>query len=348
MISSVALAFISHVSADTELAHSIASGLGTRGILCWMASRDLPSGSAPYGATVLSALRECDACVLIVSRASARSPHVLRETERAGHYRKRIISLIVDDVELDRTLKFLIADEPRVSYSSDSAGRVLETLAAIISAEEGRQREPQPQPKPGLGTTPPGFGPGLEPSPNAVPTQSAAVGRDSFSQEAQQADSRQRIVFVCYRREDTEDAAGRLHDKLLDAYGSDRVFMDVDSVPLGIDFVEHVAEQVTKCSAVIVMIGREWLTIQDRRGRRRLDLDNDLVRAEIAAALQQKIPVIPVLVQNADMPYPEDLPDDIRLLTRRNGIDMSGGSWRTGLERLIKELDRVMKPSGAL
>ena len=70
------------------------------------------------------------------------------------------------------------------------------------------------------------------------------------------------------------------------------------------------------------------------------------MRAEIRAALQQKIPVIPVTVQNAAMPQAEDLPDDIRLLARRNGIDLSATRWTTDVERLIKELDRVMKPSG--
>ena len=83
-------------------------------------------------------------------------------------------------------------------------------------------------------------------------------------------------IFVCYRREDTQDAAGRLHDRLVDAYGPERVFMDIDSVPLGIDFVEHVAEQIGKCSAVIVMIGKQWHTIKDKKRRRRLDNEDDL------------------------------------------------------------------------
>jgi hypothetical protein len=66
------------------------------------------------------------------------------------------------------------------------------------------------------------------------------------------------------------------------------------------------------------------------------------VRAEIRAALQQ-IPVIPVTVQNAAMPQAEDLPDDIRLLARRNGIQLDAARWRTDVERLIKELDQLMK-----
>jgi hypothetical protein len=152
-------------------------------------------------------------------------------------------------------------------------------------------------------------------------------------------------LFLCYRRDDTEDATGRLHDRLANAYGDERLFMDIDSVPLGVDFVDHVSEQISRCCAVIVMIGRRWLSMEDRRGRRRLDLDDDLVRAEVAAALEQAILVIPVLVQDAEMPLADDLPDEIRPRARRNGISVSAARWRTDVERLITELDRVMKPS---
>jgi len=129
-------------------------------------------------------------------------------------------------------------------------------------------------------------------------------------------------LFVCYRRDDTQDAAGRLHDRLVEAYGADAVFMDID-MPLGVDFVDHVTEKLTRCRAVIVMMGKNWLEAADKRGRRRLDNADDLVRAEIAVALKQKILVVPVLVQNASMPLAEDLPDDIRLIARRNGIELS-------------------------
>jgi hypothetical protein len=148
---------------------------------------------------------------------------------------------------------------------------------------------------------------------------------------------------LCYRREDTQDAAGRLHDRLVDAYGSERVFMDIDSVPLGIDFVDHVTEQISRCSAVIVMIGKQWLTLKDKKKRRRrLDNEDDLVRAEIRAALQLKIAVIPVIVQNAPMPHADDLPEDIRTLARRNGIQLRPEQWKEGVERLLRELDGVM------
>lgn len=169
----------------------------------------------------------------------------------------------------------------------------------------------------------------------------AAPARDETASTRRVPASSQ-AIFLCYRREDTEDAAGRLFDRLVDAYGSARVFMDIDSVPLGIDFVDHVAEQISRCSAVIVMIGKQWLTIKDKRRRRRLDSEDDLVRAEVRAALQRKIPVIPVVVQNASMPSAEDLPDDIRLLARRNGILLRPEQWKEGVDRLMRELDKLM------
>jgi TIR domain len=153
-------------------------------------------------------------------------------------------------------------------------------------------------------------------------------------------------VFICYRREDTQDASGRLRDDLADAYGPEHVFMDIDSIPLGIDFVEYISDQICRCSAVIVVIGNRWLKLRDK-GRRRLNNPDDPVRAEIAVALRQGILVIPVLVQGAKMPRAEQLPQSIKALPRRNGIDLSGPAWKAGMERLRKDLDRWMAPKGS-
>ena len=149
-------------------------------------------------------------------------------------------------------------------------------------------------------------------------------------------------LFLCYRRDDTQDAAGRLHDRLVDAYGEESVFMDIDSVPLGVDFVEFVTEQIASCRAVVVMIGQRWVTIRDKQRRRRLDNPDDLVRAEVAAALKRKIPVIPVLVQNAPMPSADVLPEDLRLLARRNGLELSATRWKGDVQRLLTELDKYL------
>jgi hypothetical protein len=150
-------------------------------------------------------------------------------------------------------------------------------------------------------------------------------------------------IFICYRREDTQGEAGRLYDGLTKPFGEPAVFMDIDSVPLGVNFVSFISEQLQHCSAVLVMIGRNWTTITDQHGQRRLENAADHVRVEIALALKQQVPLIPVLVQNASMPHVDELPDDIRPLAFYNGLKLSPEFWRAGVERLIKELDRVMK-----
>ena len=152
-------------------------------------------------------------------------------------------------------------------------------------------------------------------------------------------------IFICYRREDTQDAAGRLHDRSPLPTASERVFMDIDSVPLGIDFVDHVTEQI--CRVRRRDRHDRPPMARDQRQERHADdstLRTILVRAEIAAALQQKIPVIPVLVQDAEMPPPTTCPTtSVPRPTQWHRSQRH--RWRAGVERLIKELDRVMKPS---
>jgi hypothetical protein len=174
------------------------------------------------------------------------------------------------------------------------------------------------------------------------------VTRDSTSDGNPRAvDPSQAFVLISYRRDDTGVDTARLHDRLAIEYGEDRVLMDIHDVPLGIDHVDHLRAQIERCSAVLVMIGTEWMAMTNGRGQRRLEQAEDPVRAEVALALQQKhIQVIPVLVQNASMPPTEDLPADIRLLARRNWIQVRPERWNEDVERLLIGLQKTMGPIG--
>src|SRR6185295_1424705 len=108
-------------------------------------------------------------------------------------------------------------------------------------------------------------------------------------------------VFINYRREDSAGHAGRVFDAL-SAHFAGRLFMDVDTLELGVDFVEAIDQAVGACEVLLVVIGREWLTIEDKAGNRRLDDPRDFVRLEIESALARKIRIIPVLVQDVSMP----------------------------------------------
>jgi len=148
-------------------------------------------------------------------------------------------------------------------------------------------------------------------------------------------------IFVSYRREDGAASAGRLGDRLAREFGGDRVFMDVDSIPLGTDFVKRLADEVQACDALLVVIGPQWIDIRDENGDRRLDDPNDFVRVEIRAALKRNIPVIPILLDGTKIPKANLLPEDIRPLAVRNALDLRHNSFQKDLDRLIKEVGVV-------
>src|SRR6516164_8905268 len=106
-------------------------------------------------------------------------------------------------------------------------------------------------------------------------------------------------IFISYRRDDSAGHAGRVHDKLEGKFGRARLFMDVDTIPLGRNFVKAISEKVAQCDVLLAVIGPNWLTIRDEEGKRRLDNPNDFVRVEIGVALKRDIPVIPVLLDGA-------------------------------------------------
>jgi formylglycine-generating enzyme required for sulfatase activity len=145
-------------------------------------------------------------------------------------------------------------------------------------------------------------------------------------------------IFISYRRDDSAGHAGRVHDRLAREFGRDLLFMDVDAVALGVDFVEVLGVEVGKCNVLLAVIGPNWLDARDENGNRRLDNEHDFVRIEIAAALQRGIPVIPVLLEGTRVPKAEQLPDDLKVLARRNGLDVRHASFHSDMDRLVRGL----------
>jgi len=146
-------------------------------------------------------------------------------------------------------------------------------------------------------------------------------------------------IFISYRRNDAASNAGRIYDHLINHFGQGQVFMDVDTIRPGLDFVEVVQEAVGSCDALLAVIGREWLGASDDSGRRRLENPEDLVRLEIATALERDIRVIPVLVQGARMPVGTDLPEGLEALARRNSVEVSDNRFRTEIDQKIEGLE---------
>jgi hypothetical protein len=149
-------------------------------------------------------------------------------------------------------------------------------------------------------------------------------------------------IFISYRRSDQAAMAGRLYDKLVGKFGYGKVFMDVDSIDLGLDFVEVLEQTLARCKALIVVIGRDWLSAQDEDTNRRLDNPDDFVRLEIEMALMRDIRVIPILVDGTRMPRAIELPDSIKALSRRNGRDIWNARFNSDCLELISTLERIL------
>ena len=149
-------------------------------------------------------------------------------------------------------------------------------------------------------------------------------------------------IFINYRRGDDPQAAGRLFDRLQDIFEPQQLFLDVDNIAPGLDFMRVLNERVAECDVVLAVIGKGWIDARDATGARRLDDPDDFVRIEITSALNQGKRVIPVLIGDTPMPHPEQLPEVLRPLARRNAVRLTHERFRADTQGLVKALEHAL------
>ena len=145
-------------------------------------------------------------------------------------------------------------------------------------------------------------------------------------------------IFINYRRDDSSGYAGRIRDHLSSLYGADAVFLDLDDIQPGINFVQAIDKAVAACDVMLVVIGKRWLEARDSSGARRIDGIEDFVRLEIAKGLERGIRVIPLLVNNVSMPGQKDLPASIAGLANIEAIQLSDDRWDYDMGQLVSAL----------
>ena len=150
--------------------------------------------------------------------------------------------------------------------------------------------------------------------------------------------SPRRRVFISYRRADAGASAGRLFDWLVAHFGRDAVFLDTEEIPFGDDFRRVVAERLAACDVVLAVMGRQWSTIADERGRR-LDRPDDPVRFELERALESGRRIVPVLVDGAVMPASHALPASLQTLCVLNAASLRDASFAADFDALVDELE---------
>jgi formylglycine-generating enzyme required for sulfatase activity len=153
-------------------------------------------------------------------------------------------------------------------------------------------------------------------------------------------------VFISYRRDDAKWQAREIYRALTNVLPSDHVFMDIDSIPPGADFVEILEGWVDQCNILLALIGAGWINAVDpKTNRRRLENPEDFVRIEVRKGLARGIPVVPVLLDGAQMPDVDRLPDDLKRLTRRHAEFIEHRTVDTDVERLIRRLGLLQQGS---
>ena len=145
-------------------------------------------------------------------------------------------------------------------------------------------------------------------------------------------------VFLSYRRADTQHVAGRAGDRLSEMF---ELFMDIDTIPPGVDFTDYVRRAVGSCDVLLAFIGEQWVNLTDEHGRRRIDDPTDFVAEEIQVALARGVRVIPVLVEGATMPLPEQLPERLRPLMYRQSLPLRHSSFSADMTRLIAGIEHA-------
>lgn len=216
---------------------------------------------------------------------------------------------------------------------------LLQTIHFIMKeAEDAAALTPAPPSSPvinSVGDVPPASRPETK---DAVPTPAAPPPQPASGQTDSRPEGGARFsgVFISYRRNEAAAYARGLYDRLAARFGRGRVFLDVENIGWGDDFVEAITSAAESCVVMLALISRQW----SRGAQAQLD---DYVRLEVAKALGRKIRVIPILIQGASMPDPKDLSEDLSPLLRRNALTLSDTRWERDVEDLIKALESLLK-----
>jgi hypothetical protein len=158
-----------------------------------------------------------------------------------------------------------------------------------------------------------------------------------------------RKIFISYRRVDAEFPAGALGRDLRRLFGDEQVFRDKEDVGGGVSWRKEVLHEIDRDCALLVLIGRDWANAKDAHGKRRLDNSDDPLRLEITDGLRDGATILPILLENAEMPSEEELPPELRRLVEYNALKLRDGDWQHDLDNIRRTLEKAgFKPVSLL
>jgi hypothetical protein len=306
------LIYISYNYLETDFAMRLAKDLELAGGRIWVDKLSIGLGSNWRGA-MYEGLRTADHFIICLTPHAARSGNVSHEALVANMRNLPIYPVISEEVNNDHKLK----SELEAALSESDEMKFLLDRQWFI---------PEP-----------GYQELLENLKKAV----GLAERDA---------PRKQGVFISYRRADSQAVTGRIHERLVEQFGAETVFMDVDNIPVGADFSEYYKNWLKeKAAVVLIIIGKKWASMKsedDKDGPPRLHKEDDHVRIEVATALSMNdLLVIPVIVEDADMPESKDLPESLRRLSTLNGSEVRfDPDFKSDMEKLISAIKKSQQP----
>lgn len=149
-------------------------------------------------------------------------------------------------------------------------------------------------------------------------------------------------IFINYRKDDSNWNALALYNDLQKYFKKEQLFKDFNAILPGDDFIVSIENALGKCNVLLVVIGRQWLHVKNADGTRRLDDPDDFVRLEVATALERGIQVVPVLFDDTPMPRPEELPENLRALCRRQFIEIDSKRFDDDVRNLAEAIKKIL------
>src|SRR5688572_7339585 len=166
-------------------------------------------------------------------------------------------------------------------------------------------------------------------------------GRGRHVTNALRAGADMSRIFISYRRQDSRDVTGRIHDRLLRHFTTDTIFKDVDNIAPGEDYRDVIDREIGECSVLLAVIGPAWTDAKNKDGTRRLELADDMVRIELETALKRNRRIIPVLVSDSRMPESHELPESLRELADRHAFAVRPDpDFHRDMDRLVQLIER--------
>lgn len=145
-------------------------------------------------------------------------------------------------------------------------------------------------------------------------------------------------IFISYRRSNSFEVE-RIHEKLASRFPAASIFLDREDIRPGDQFPARIQKAAGEAQVMLVVLGRDWASVQDPTTlKRRLELRDDWVRQEVEIGLGKERPIIPVLLDVAEIPTAAQLPKSLRAMLKYDAIKLTHEHFNEGTEKLIEAI----------